>query len=51
MCLSLMSQGLLYPQQVPLVLQVLKQVSVAKQLKASSHLMHPLLFIYEYTVF
>lgn len=26
MCLSLMSQGLLYPQQVPLVLQVLKQV-------------------------
>ncbi|KAL2305655.1 LOW QUALITY PROTEIN: hypothetical protein Nmel_003540 [Mimus melanotis] len=25
MCLSLMSQGLLYPQQVPLVLQVLKQ--------------------------
>lgn len=27
MCLSLMSQGLLYPQQVPLVLQVLKQVS------------------------
>ncbi|KAJ7404837.1 hypothetical protein WISP_143263 [Willisornis vidua] len=26
MCLSLMSQGLLYPQQVPLVLQVLQQV-------------------------
>lgn len=30
MCLSLMSQGLLYPQQVPLVLQVLKQVSLVK---------------------
>lgn len=30
MCLSLMSQGLLYPQQVPLVLQVLKQVSLIK---------------------
>uniref|UniRef100_A0A8D2L1E2 Proteasome activator subunit 4 n=1 Tax=Varanus komodoensis TaxID=61221 RepID=A0A8D2L1E2_VARKO len=27
MCLSLMSQGLLYPQQVPLVLQVLKQTA------------------------
>ncbi|ETE72009.1 Proteasome activator complex subunit 4, partial [Ophiophagus hannah] len=27
MCLSLMSQGLLYPQQVPLVLQVLKQIA------------------------
>lgn len=28
LCLSLMSQGLLYPHQVPLVLQVLKQVRV-----------------------
>lgn len=32
MCLSLMSQGLLYPQQVPLVLQVLKQVRGAFQM-------------------
>lgn len=28
LCLSLMSQGLLYPHQVPLVLQVLNQVSI-----------------------
>lgn len=27
MCLSLMSQGLLYPEQVPMALEVLKQVS------------------------
>lgn len=31
LCLSLMSQGLLYPHQVPLVLQVLNQVSVYYQ--------------------
>lgn len=29
LCLSLMSQGLLYPHQVPLVLQVLNQVRVS----------------------
>lgn len=27
-CLSLMSQGLLYPEQIPLVLQVLSEVSL-----------------------
>lgn len=31
LCLSLMSQGLLYPHQVPLVLQVLKQVRVSDE--------------------
>jgi len=31
LCLSLMSQGLLYPHQVPLVLQVLKQVRVSNE--------------------
>lgn len=32
LCLSLMSQGLLYPHQVPLVLQVLKQVRMYKNI-------------------
>lgn len=46
LCLSLMSQGLLYPQQVPLILQVLSQVST--WLQCIQHLIFvPVFFSFE----